>query len=498
VADPQAAKIEDPFGLVGTTLDGQYRVDQVVGEGGYGVVYRGWHLSLEQPIAIKALKVLADDRAVQDALFAKFKDEAKLLYTLSQASLNIVRSMDFGATTSPNGLWAPYMVLEWLAGKSLADDLADRRRRGLRGRTLDEAFALLEPAAEGLSIAHHRRVAHRDIKPANFFLLDAVEGESTGRVKVLDFGIAKIVRDNELPGTRSPFASFTWLYAAPEQLDPRVGQTGLATDVYGFALLLTELLTDRVPVQGRDVVTILKAATDVTMRPTPKQRGADVPDAVELVCRRALAVDPKARYANIGELWAALIAARRSSVPHPMISLTPSGGATALPSSGAQTTRQSDPWGGQGPPLSPLVPPGRPQTAASSTGPGVFIPSGAQLGPQSPPVQSPPRAPSQSPPHAPSQSPPQSPPGYPATYPSAGYVPPPFTNVPGSAPMMPHPMQMSPPLMTPPPGQMYPPQMRRRMMPATGSSLPVILAVIGLVVGLMFVATCGAIHAACN
>ncbi len=83
-----SAQLEDPFGLVGTTLDGQYRADQVVGEGGFGVVYRGWHASLEQPIAIKALKVMsADDRATQDALFAKFKDEAKLLYTLSQASL---------------------------------------------------------------------------------------------------------------------------------------------------------------------------------------------------------------------------------------------------------------------------------------------------------------------------------------------------------------------------------------------------------------------------
>jgi len=93
---------------------------------------------------------------------------------------------------------------------------------------------------------------------------------------------------------------------------------------------------------------------------------------------------------------------------------------------------------------------------------------------------------------------PPGPPGYPPTYPSAGYVPP-YTNVPGAAPMMPHPTQMSPPLMTPPPGQMYPPQqMRRRIMPATGSSMPMILAVIGLVVGLMFVATCGAIHAACQ
>jgi len=285
-------------------------------------------------------------------------------------------------------------------------------------------------------------------------------------VKVLDFGIAKIVRDNEVPGTRSPFASFTWLYAAPEQLDPRVGQSGLETDVYSFALLLTELLTDRVPVEGRDVVTILKAATDVTVRPTPKQRGVDVPDAIEVVCRRALAVDPKARFANIGELWSALLAARGASAPQVVISMTPSGGVPSPPSSLAQT-------------------------AQPSTGPGVFIPSGPLLGP------------SQGPPHSPPQGPPPGAPGYPQTLPSAGY-PPPFaprmmTSVPGSQPMMPHPSQLSPPPMSPPPGtQMVMRPQPGRMRPTSSSSLPVILAVIGLVLGLMFVATCGAIHAACN
>lgn len=478
------AKIEDPFELVGRTLEKTYRVDQVVGEGGFGVVYRGWHLSLEQPIAIKALKVLADDHAIQDALYAKFRDEAKLLYTLSQASLNIVRSMDFGSVTSPNGLWAPYMVLEWLAGRSLADDLSERRHRGQHGRSLDEAFALLEPAADALSIAHQRRVAHRDIKPANFFLL---ENDGGPRVKVLDFGIAKIVRDNELPGTRSPFASFTWLYAAPEQLDPRIGQSGLATDVYSFALLLTELLTDRVPVEGRDVVTLLKAATDVNTRPTPRQRGVNVPDSIEAVCRRALSVDPKARYANIGELWAALIAARRSSAPQPppVIAHTPSGGVYVPPPSALQHTAM---------PISPRDPTGPQQPQ----GPGVFIPSGALLGPpQGPPPRTGPQGP---PPGAP-------PPGYAPTHPSAAGYPPPFatTNVPGSGgPMMPHASQLSPPRMTPPPGPPMPqmpqmmPHQQRRMAPPASSSLPVILAVIGIVIGLMFVATCGAIHAACN
>ena len=433
--------LEDPFGLVGTTLEGQYRVEKVVGEGGFGVVYRGWHLSLEQPIAIKALKVLADDLPIQDALFAKFKDEAKLLYTLSQASLNIVRSIDFGATNAPNGLWAPYMILEWLQGRSLADDLADRRRRGMRGRSLDETMTLLEPMAEGLSIAHQQRVAHRDIKPANFFLLDGLSPSGTQRAKVLDFGIAKIVRDNELPGTRSPFASFTWLYAAPEQLDSRVGATGLATDVYAFALLFTELVTDRVPVEGRDVVSLMKAATDPTVRPTPKQRGVLLPDAVEIVCRRALAVDPKARFGNIGELWAALVAAQRQSAAPPVISHTPSGGVQSLVSPSAHTSMPASP------------PPTK----------GVFIPTGPPAG--------------------------TAPPGYaPPPLPAFG----PQTNIPGSGPMM-HPGH------PPQTGPFYPQQRPTgRPMMSTGNQTTMAIAISLAVVFGFFLVSCGVIVRSCH
>jgi serine/threonine protein kinase len=474
-----AADLEDPFALVGTTLDGQYRADQVVGEGGYGVVYRGWHVSLEQPIAIKALKVMsAEDRAVQDALFAKFKDEAKLLYTLSQESLNIVRSMDFGAVTTASGAWAPYMVLEWLQGRSLADDLAQRRRARMGGRTLDEALALLEPAAEGLTIAHRRRVAHRDIKPANFFLLDSEPG-APPRVKVLDFGIAKIIRDGEGPGTRSPFASFTWLYAAPEQLDPRIGQSGLATDVYSFALLLSELLTDRVPTEGRDVVSLLRAAIDPTVRPTPRQRGATVPDAIEVACRRALAVDPKARFASIAELWAALSAARRPTLPPSLGAASnvpttkPSATGTPAPQAPSASFHAAPP---QSPP--PHSPP--PQSPSAFQSPPAY----GQPGPSAP---YPPGA------YPPGSGPPHYPQGPPVTYPSAHGQPSPFAPRSHGGPMSP--MPMSPPPMSPPPGTgMYP---QRRFIPQGPSALPIVLAVVGLVFGLLFVGTCAALHAAC-
>jgi serine/threonine-protein kinase len=344
------------------------------------------------------------------------------------------------------------MILEWLEGVSLADDLSERRRRRMPGRSLDEALTLLEPAAEGLGVAHQRRVAHRDIKPANFFLL---KGGSGPRVKVLDFGIAKIIRDGDGPGTRSPFTSFTWLYAAPEQLDPRLGASGLATDVYAFALLLTELLTDRPPTAERDVVALLKAATDPTVRPTPRHRGASVPDAFEVACRRALAVDPRARFASIPELWSALVAGRRASTP----------------ASRAAPPAYPPPGGPPYPP--PLRPSYGQPSAVSSQAPS---PAAMQV------AQGPSQAPM-------AQAPTQLAPSGHFSVASASRQPAgPFSSPAASA--------MSPPPMSPPPGaRVY--AHPRRLVPQASSSWPVVVTVIALVLGGVLLVTCSALQASC-
>lgn len=444
--------IQDPFGLVGKTLDGQYRVDQAVGEGGFGVVYKGWHLSLEQPVAIKALKVFAEDPNVQEALLARFKEEAKLLYTLSQASLHIVRAIDFGGVMTVSGAWSPYMVLEWLEGRTIAEDLDDRRRRGLRGRTIEEAMALLGPAAEGLSVAHQRRIAHRDVKPANFFV---VNGPGAPNVKVLDFGIAKILRDGETGGTKSPFASFTYLYAAPEQLDPRIGATGLATDVYAFALVLTELLTGRSAIEGRDVVSIMREVTDPVVRPTPRARGANVPDAVEAVCRRALAVDPAARYPSIHELWSALRdAIARSKLPAES-TLAPRTATAQIP-----------------------TPP--PASMPAAQRPSYGLPAAPASAAQRPSYGLPAAPPSTQGYHAPSQ-------------PRIPYAPPPTPMPPAPPVMPPGAIGQLPPQM---PAPRYWPQPVRRILPQSNSSAW-IAAVIALgIVGVLFTG-CGVLFNAC-
>ena len=306
------AASSDPFGFVGTVVDRQFRVDSVIGEGGFGVVYKGWHLSLDQPVALKALRMPeARDAGMQGALLAKFREEAKITYVLSQATLNIVRIIDFGATTAPSGAWVPFAVLEWLQGETLAEELRRRRGQGMRGRPLADAMRVMEPAARALGIAHQRRVVHRDVKPGNFFLMAPAIDAQHVVLKVLDFGIAKVMREGAThSGAASTgMVSFTPQYAAPEQIESRYGSTGPWTDVYSLALVMTEILSDRAPFEGDDLRAILTQVFDPHRRPTPRARGVAVPDAVEAVLARALSVDPRARHADAGELWAALHAA---------------------------------------------------------------------------------------------------------------------------------------------------------------------------------------------
>jgi serine/threonine protein kinase len=177
-------------------------------------------------------------------------------------------------------------------------------------RTLEQAIALIEPAAEALALAHKRGIAHRDIKPANLFLLGDPRGESCP-VKLLDFGIAKVVQDAQKMGgaftkTSGQVTSFTPAYGAPEQFSRTHGATGPWTDVFALALVLVECVTGRPPLDGDDFMQIAYASADKAVRPTPRTRGVSVSDAVEAVFLGALAVVPTERYRTAGEFWNAL------------------------------------------------------------------------------------------------------------------------------------------------------------------------------------------------
>ena len=300
----------DTLSLVGRTVAEKYFVEGVVGEGGFATVYRAMHTLWKRPVALKVFKALSDFSAQdREKLLAEFIQEAALLADLSARSAAIVQARDIGMLDAPDGGRVPYMVLEWLEGATLEAVLVDEKIRGVPLRTLLDAVRLLEPAAEALALAHRAGVAHRDVKPGNIFVLGDARGDAT--VKLLDFGIAKVVNDaQKMAGTFTKtggnVTSFTPAYGAPEQFSRAHGATGPWTDVFALALILVEAVTGQEPLQGDDMVQLAVASASPERRPTPRAFGVQVSDAVEAVFAKALAVKPAARWQSAGDFWDAL------------------------------------------------------------------------------------------------------------------------------------------------------------------------------------------------
>ena len=301
----------DPFGLVGQILDGQFRVDRFIGEGGFSVVYAGQHLGLSEPIALKCMKLPAQlSSALVETFVQRFRDESRLHYKLSQGNLHIARTMAAGTTVSSvTRALVPYMVLEWLDGHSMATELERSRER----RPLQQVMELFETAADALSFAQSQGVVHRDLNPGNFFLTNTVAGP---RLKVLDFGVAKVLDESRLEvgprvQTMGQIRIFAPAYGAPEQFDDRVGPIGPHTDVYAFALVLLETMAGRTVMAGEHLGDFAMAALDPDKRPSPALVGLVLAPEVTAVFDRALALRPQDRWPKVKDFWAALRMAAR-------------------------------------------------------------------------------------------------------------------------------------------------------------------------------------------
>jgi serine/threonine-protein kinase len=239
------------------------------------------------------------------------------------------------------------MALEWLDGESLDALIARRRAAGKPPLDLTRAVKLLGPVARAIECAHAFptpqgtvSVLHRDLKPENVFIAH-VHGQEVA--KILDFGIGKVKSHatqvvGRASATEDALSAFTPGYGAPEQwLPKRFGQTGPWTDIWGFALTLVELVTAQTPLEG-DAHAVLGACLDEARRPTPRTLGLDLPDAVEAAFAKALAVDPRRRYQQMGEFWDAvegplgITTPRFSSGTSTLESLPPPpGGGAAIP-----------------------------------------------------------------------------------------------------------------------------------------------------------------------
>ena len=214
----------------GAVLDDKYRLDTLIGRGSFGAVYRGTHLKLQRPVAVKVLRT---NFGADQVALARFQQEGVSLSRLQHP--NAVAILDFSVTTED----VAYMVMELLHGYSLDQEL---KRRGPVGPA--RALGIAVPICNVLAEAHSLGIIHRDIKPQNIFLHHDRRGEV---VKVLDFGIAKMVGESEIQQqlTVEGNSVGTPAYMAPERFtnDPYDGRT----DIYSLAVSLYEMLVGRTP-----------------------------------------------------------------------------------------------------------------------------------------------------------------------------------------------------------------------------------------------------------
>jgi len=263
----------------GTRL-GAYEVQEFVGRGAMGVVYKAWHEALARPAAVKVLQALAPDA---DAT-ARFRREAQSIAQMRHP--NILNVFDFGDFEG-----VPYMIVEFVPGGSLGDRLK-------AGTTLEPraATALLRGLAAGLDYAHGLGVVHRDLKPANVLL-----GRDDAPI-LADFGLAKLLQSASVK-SMTGVTTGTPAYMAPEQV--KGSAVGPAADRYALAVVGYELLTGAPPFTGEGVLELLYAHVH-REPPLPSERNPELPHAVDAVLLHGLAKEPEARWESCREMVDAL------------------------------------------------------------------------------------------------------------------------------------------------------------------------------------------------
>lgn len=281
----------DPTVLVeGDILDGRYRVEGVLGRGGFGAVYAATHLGTEQKVALKMLLGSGDD---EDEV-RRFVREARITAKLRHP--NTVRVFDVGETESG----ALYIAMERLHGPTLEERLKDLHRAG-EAMEEPEACEIGISVLKSLGEAHRQGVVHRDLKPANVML---TEVEDERLVKVLDFGIAR-PQDSSLTGAGTSLG--TPAYMSPEQC--RGQELDGRSDLYSLGIILFRCVTGQVPFHDRNPLTVMfKHASE----PLPDLRArARVPlsDGFATAIVRALSKSPQERYADAKDMRDALMAA---------------------------------------------------------------------------------------------------------------------------------------------------------------------------------------------
>jgi len=271
---------EDHDPRIGQVLLDQFRIEERIGSGGMGMVYRARQTTLVRDVAIK---ILHPDLAQNPDAVRRFHREARISTALDHP--NIVRVFLFGQL--PDG--SLYLVMELLRGRPLADLLRIEPRL-----PASRALHIAVQVAEGVGEAHTQGIVHRDVKPENIFLTP--KGRDPDFVKVLDFGIARLLRaEEQTQATQSGLVFGTARYISPEGAAGEV--TDARSDVYSIGVLAYQMLCGETPFEGSSPVSLLMQHIHERV-PHLKNRagGREVPDGVADVVMRALSKNPDGRY----------------------------------------------------------------------------------------------------------------------------------------------------------------------------------------------------------
>lgn len=271
--------------MVGQTL-GNYKITQKIGAGGQGAVYKATDNKLGRTVVVK---VLPAELTVKETNLKRFEREARLASTLDHPNICTIFDLD-----EANGVH--FITMQYVEGRNV------RQLVGGRPLELRSALLIAIQVADALAAAHARGIIHRDIKSGNVMVTDS------GQVKILDFGLAKLldeseatakqIHQTELTEVGVPYGTAT--YAAPEQA--RGDRVDSRADIFSTGVLLYEMLTGTWPFRGKSSVDVRHAVIHDAARPVAETRKEAIPVRLQQILDRAMAKEPRDRYAKITEM----------------------------------------------------------------------------------------------------------------------------------------------------------------------------------------------------